>query len=226
MAISPQRTTSTWAGATASRSPGHVLTRSTGRLRAEKIAHDRDAASAGPEPAHRSTPRTVRRDHLTASDGEPDQQDTEPGLVQGHGRPRGVPHVQRAQAAHGHALHAPLALFGPIVPEVTALTAEAASFSGCTSLTRAQSGPGVDVLGPVDVGVHRAVVGADHGVLLRAGASSPAQVAIDTRVSRVHEDHASPSFFHFGDEDVRELCPASVADRFIQAGFRGRPVRR
>ena len=80
-------------------------------------------------------------------------------------------------------------------PLVTALAAEAASFSGRISLTRAQSGPGCDVPGPVHVGVERPVYGTDDRVLLRAGASSPAQVAVDTRAGRIHEDHTPASFF-------------------------------
>ena len=99
----------------------------------------------------------------------------------------------RARAASHHnprdvwAVHARLAH----VFEVTALTAEAASFSGRIGLTRAQSGPGCNVSGPVNVRVERAVYGADNRVLLRAAASGPAQVTIDARAGRIHE-HDSP----------------------------------
>ena len=80
---------------------------------------------------------------------------------------------------------------------VTALTAEAASFSGRMCLTRSQSGPGVDVACPVNVGVHAAVRGTDNSVLLRAGASPPALVTVDTRVSR--EGYAKPRLIPLGD---------------------------
>ncbi len=40
---------------------------------------------------------------------------------------------------------------------VTALTAEAASFSGRMSLNRAQPGPGCDVERPIEVRIKRAV---------------------------------------------------------------------
>ena len=57
--------------------------------------------------------------------------------------------------------------------------------------------------------------------------SSPAQVAIDTRrQAGFTKITRRPVSSHFGDEDVRELCPASVEDRFIQASLRCRPVRK
>src|SRR6266851_7309263 len=74
---------------------------------------------------------------------------------------------------------------------VTALTAEAGSFSGrLGGLTRAQPGPGVNVARPVHIGVHRAVHGADHGVLSWPGAPSPALVAAGAGAGRVHPDQA------------------------------------
>src|SRR5580692_10234670 len=108
---------------------------------------------------------------------------------------------------------------------VTALAAEAASFSGRIGLTRAQPGSGVDVERAVAVGVHAAVHRADNGVLLRAGASSPAAVAVDARVSRVHEHDSPLSFFRFSCEDARELCPARIKDRTVQAALGGGVVR-
>src|SRR6202035_319728 len=74
---------------------------------------------------------------------------------------------------------------GAGVKPVTALTAEAASFSGCISPTRAQPGPGCNVPCAVAIGVHAAVHRTDNSVLLRARASAPALVAVDARVSRV-----------------------------------------
>ena len=53
---------------------------------------------------------------------------------------------------------------------------------------------------------------------------APQMWQIDTRAGRVHEDHLPPSFFRFGDEDVRELSPARITDRSIQASLSGRPV--
>ena len=103
---------------------------------------------------------------------------------------------------------------------VTALPPEGGSFSSRRrGLIRAQPGPGVDVPGPVDVGVDRARSGADHGVLPRSGAPRPAGVAVDARAGRVHQDHSPASFFRFAGEDARELGPACVEDRLVQPGL-------
>ena len=56
---------------------------------------------------------------------------------------------------------------------------EGTGFSSREGLTRAQPGPGCDVARPVDVGVHRAVGRADHGVRRGPDASAPAVVAAD-----------------------------------------------
>ena len=103
---------------------------------------------------------------------------------------------------------------------VTALAAVAASFSGCLhGLTRAQPGPGINVTRAVDVGVHHAVRRTDNCVLMRSAAPFPALVTIGAGVGRVHQDHASASFFRFADKDASELGPASVEDRLVQPGF-------
>src|SRR5258707_519432 len=85
--------------------------------------------------------------------------------------------------------------------------------------------------GPVAQQLHESITvaapaaGTDHGLLLRALASSPAAVAVDARASRVHEDHSPSSIFRFGFEDHRELCPARVEDRLVQPRLRGGLVR-
>lgn len=66
---------------------------------------------------------------------------------------------------------------------VTALTAEAASFSGRIGLTRAQPGPGVDVERPVAVGIHR-VVGRGRPAL--AGWGMPCRVLSGWPVRKCH----------------------------------------
>src|SRR5215469_2266568 len=89
---------------------------------------------------------------------------------------------------------------------VTALPPGGDSFSSCRcSPTRAQPGPGVDVPGPVHVGVVRAAVGTDHRVLPRALASLPAGVAGDARPGRVHQDHPPAGAFSLAGEDAGEL---------------------
>jgi len=81
---------------------------------------------------------------------------------------------------------------------VTALTAEAASFSArLRGLTRAQPGPGSNVDRTVEVSVHCAAVAADYGVLLRALTSAPAPVAADARAGRIHEHDSPASLFRF-----------------------------
>src|SRR5512132_340398 len=109
---------------------------------------------------------------------------------------------------------------------VTALPAEAGSFSSRGGLTRAQPGPGCDVACPVDIGVYRPADGADHRVLPRPGASGPAGVAVDRGVGGVHEDHSPSGAFSLGGEDGRELAPAGIEDCPVESGLlRDRPAR-
>ena len=127
---------------------------------------------------------------------------------------------------HGHELCKIQERMLRVKDSVTALTAEAASFSGRSrGLTRAQPGPGADVDRPVYVRVERAVFGADHGVLPGAGAFGAAPVAGDAGVPGVHKHDSPVSLFRFTREDVDELVPASVKDRFVQASFGCCPVR-
>ena len=103
---------------------------------------------------------------------------------------------------------------------VTALPPEGGSFSSCrSSLTRAQPGPGSNVPRRVHVGIHRAVNGADDGILLRAVASSSAAVAADAGPGRVHQFHPPASFCRFAGEDGGELRPARIQDRPVQPGL-------
>src|SRR5215211_343408 len=109
---------------------------------------------------------------------------------------------------------------------VTALPAEAGSFSSRGGLTRAQPGPGCDVACPVDIGVYRPADGADHRVLPGPGASGPAGVAVDRGVGGVHEDDSPSGAFSLGGEDGRELAPAGIEDCPVESGLlRDRPAR-
>src|SRR5215469_1146122 len=101
---------------------------------------------------------------------------------------------------------------------------EGTGFSSRGGLTRAQPGPGGDVACPVKVGVDLAVGGADHDVLLGAGASVSAVVAFDASADGVHEHHLPTSFFRFADENVGELRPARIQDRLVEPGFGTCPV--
>src|SRR5438477_1411218 len=108
---------------------------------------------------------------------------------------------------------------------VTALPPEGGSFSSCWgSVTRAQPGPGGNVDRTVDVCVHRAARGADHGVLAGTSASRPAVVAGNTRPGRVHQHDSAGSFLRFPDENASELVPGRVEDALVQPGLCRSPV--
>ncbi len=110
---------------------------------------------------------------------------------------------------------------------MTSLTAEAASFfSGRGSDRKGQSSP-EDVACGIYVGVDfvSTLVTSEHRLAdAVGGADVPAVGTRRTRVPGVHEDHLSSSFLRFGNEDVRELCPARVGDRSVQATLGGCPV--
>src|SRR4029453_3196829 len=102
---------------------------------------------------------------------------------------------------------------------VTALAAEADSFSGDVRLTRAQPGPGRDVICPVTVGVLLAAGGTDDGVLPWPDASRTAGVTVEAGVAGFHPDPSSSGALSLGDEDAGELSPAGVQDRPVEPGL-------
>jgi hypothetical protein len=102
---------------------------------------------------------------------------------------------------------------------VTALAAEADSFSGDKRLTRAQPGPGRDVACPVTVGIVLAAVRADDDVLPWPSAASAAGMAVEAGAAGNYEDHSPSGAFSLGDEDPGELSPGGIQYRPVAPSF-------
>ena len=83
--------------------------------------------------------------------------------------------------------------------------------------TKAQPGPGGDVVCPVEVGVHRAVDGADHRVLFGRAQVRPHWWHSILVPAGFTNTTRRPSFFRFAGEDVRELRRARIQDRLVQS---------